>query len=472
MGGIVDHLTQNRGGTERTLPMTLASVIIPVWNGAAELPACLAALMEQSHIPVEIIAVDNASTDGSAGWIAAHYPDVQLVRNSSNLGFGGACNLGLAQAKGDVLVLLNQDTVVQPNWLAALVAVLEEYPDVGIVGSKAHYANGTIQHAGGIVDAQGGGAHIGYRQVDQGQFDRLVDVDYVTGASLAMRRKLYDEIGGFDPAFHPAYLEDVDLCWRARAAGWRVVYAPQSVLVHNERSVAAVPDHDGMLLFHRHRLRFVCKHWPEARLRDEFLPTERAWLSGLGPGGERLIAAVHHAYLAQLLNLGELAGWRQKFLGETDEAITTVARVLLELRTVYPVGVVLTGSAASEEPSPLASLGDASSIAAIREQPFRSEFPVIGPWIAAFRRQWNRISTERYVKPMFHQQSRFNALLVDALQQSRHEQHRMQQRSATVLAEYLSGQAREISVLTQEIEALKRQLAEQPSASEVHQTKK
>jgi GT2 family glycosyltransferase len=451
--------------------MTLASVIIPVWNGAAELPACLAALVEQSYKPVEIIAVDNASMDGSADWVEAHHPNVRLIRNASNLGFGGACNLGLAQAKGDVLVLLNQDTVVQPDWLAALVAVLAEYPDVGIVGSKALYADGTIQHAGGIVDAQGGGAHIGYRQVDQGQFDRLVDVDYVTGASLALRRKLYDEIGSFDPGFHPAYLEDVDLCWRARAAGWRVVFAPQSVLVHNERSVAAVSDYDGMLLFHRHRLRFVCKHWPEARLCDEFLPIERAWLSGLGPGGERLIAAAHHAYLAQLLNLGELAGWRQKFLGESDEAITTIAHVLLELRTVYPVGLVLTGSATSEKPLSLAPLGDARSIAVIREQPFRSELPVIGPWIAAFRRQWNRISTEWYVKPMIRQQSRFNELLLDALHQSRQEQHRVQQRSATVLAEYLAGQAREISALTQEIEALKRQLAEQHPASEVRNTK-
>lgn len=444
--------------------MTLASVIIPVWNGIADLLACLTALQAQDHAPVEIIAVDNHSTDGSADWIAAHHPTVRLIRNAENMGFGGACNTGLAQAKGEILVLLNQDTLVQPHWLAALVAVLAEHPDVGIVGSKALYADGTIQHAGGTVDAQGGGSHLGYRQVDQGQFDRLMDVDYVTGASLALRRKLYEQIGGFDPGFHPAYLEDVDLCWRARTAGWRVVYAPQSALIHNERSMAAVSSYEGMLLYHRHRLRFVCKHWSGERLHDEFLPTETAWLNSFGLGGERLTAVVHHAYLEQLLKLGELAAWRKTLLGEAPEEITTVAQTLLTLRTVYPQA--LTSVTAREEIMPLVPMEQARALAEIREQPFRSDTPVIGSWIAAFRRQWNRVSTEWYVKPMIRQQSHFNTLLLDALQQSHHQQHKAEDRTAAiaavtnVLAEYLAGQEREISTLSQELEAIKRQLTD------------
>lgn len=458
------------------MPMTLASVIIPVWNGIADLPACLAALSAQSHTPLEIIAVDNGSSDASGDWIANHHPEVHLIRNAENLGFGGACNQGLAEAKGEILVLLNQDTVAQPGWMAALVTVMMEDAKIGIAGSKALYADGTIQHAGGTVDAQGGGAHTGYRQVDEGQFDRLVDVDYVTGASLALRRQLYEQIGGFDPGFYPAYLEDVDLCWRARAAGWRVVYAPQSVLIHNERSVAASSAYEGMLLFHRHRLRFVCKHWPIERLRGEFLPTETEWLRSLGPGGERLIAACHHAYLAQLLNLGELAQWRQRLLGEMPETMETVAQLLLSLRTVYPLKLV--EFSAMEDPVPPVISIDARPLAEIREQPFHSDVPGIGPLIAGFRQQWNRVSTEWYVKPMIRQQSHFNVLLLDALQQSHaqnfalnfhlndqvnqqlHQLHAAQQRIDTVLAEYLAGQAREISALAQEVEALKRRLDE------------
>lgn len=457
--------------------MTLVSVIIPVWNGATDLPACLEALAAQTHAPLEIIAVDNASTDDSTTWIATHHPTVRLLRNQENLGFGEACNRGLAEAKGEILILLNQDTVVRPGWAAALATTLAEHADVGIAGSKALYADGTIQHAGGVVDAQGGGSHLGYRQQDQGQFDELVDVEYVTGASLAMRRRLYEQIGGFDPGFYPAYLEDVDLCWRARAAGWRVVYAPQSVLIHNERSVAASPTYEGKLLFHRHRLRFVCKHWSADKLRSEFLPVESAWLRGLGPGGEQLIAASHHAYLAQLLNLGELASWRQKLLGETPQAIETVAQVLLELRSIYPLK--LAEFNAIEQPELPVLSSEARPLAEIREQPFRSEVPLIGPWIAAFRQQWNRVSTEWYVKPMIRQQSRFNALLLDALQQSHqqnfqlhhHVNHQVnqqleqlyaaQQRSDTVLNEYVAGQAREISALAQELELLKRRLSEQ-----------
>jgi GT2 family glycosyltransferase len=436
----------------------LASVIIPVWNGMNDLPGCLAALSEQSHAPLEIIAVDNASTDGSAGWIAAHHPNVCLIRNTENTGFGRACNVGLAAAKGDVLLLLNQDTVVRPEWLAALVKTLDADAAIGIAGSKALYPDGTIQHAGAVVDARGASEHLGYRQPDQGQFDRLADVDYVTGASLAMRRTLYEQIGGFDPGFYPAYLEDVDLCYRARAAEWRVVYVPTSVLVHNERSAAATPDYAGALLYHRHRLRFVCKHWPLARLRDEFMPAEIEWLTHLRPSEEQWLAAAHHAYMVQLLNLGELSSWRQKLLGETPQAIEGVAQVLIQLRAVYPLHLM--GITAQRGPLPIAPLQEAQPLTEIREQPFHSNVPLFGRWIAAFRQRWNRISTEWYVRPMIRQQSTFNSLLWHALAQSRQQQHDLQERFALALTEYLSGQAQEISELSQEVERLKRRVVE------------
>jgi GT2 family glycosyltransferase len=228
-------------------------------------------------------------------------------------------------AKGNVLVLLNQDTIVRPDWLAALVKILDENADIGIAGSKALYPDGTIQHAGAVVDKRGASTHLGYHQEDKGQFDRLMDVDYITGASLALRYTLYQQIGGFDPGFFPAYLEDVDLCYRARAAGWRVVYTPESVLIHNERSIAIKPNYEGAHLYHRQRLRFVCKHWSAQQLRDEFLPTEIAWMTQLKPTQEEWLAAAHHAYLVQLLNMGELSKWRQTLLSEAPETIEAVA---------------------------------------------------------------------------------------------------------------------------------------------------
>lgn len=438
--------------------MTLASVIIPMWNGSSDLPACLAALREQSHAPLEIIAVDNASTDGSGDWIATHYPAVRLIRNRENRGFGGACNAGLAAAQGDVLVLLNQDTRVRGEWLAALVKAFADDGNIGIAGSKALYPDGTIQHAGAVVDSRGASEHLGYHQADRGQFERMTDVDYVTGASLALRRSVYERIGGFDPGFYPAYLEDVDLCYRARAAGWRVVYVPTSTLVHNERSSAATPNYAGALLYHRHRLRFVCKHWPLARLRDEFLPAETIWLHQLRPSEEQWLAAAHHAYMVQLLNLGELSIWRQQLLGESSQAIEGVAQVLTTLRTVYPLHLM--GITPDRALLPVAPLQEAQGLTEIREQPFRSAVPIVGRWIAAFRQAWNRVSTEWYVRPLIRQQSTFNSLLWHALAQSRQQQHDLQQRTALTLTEYLSGQAQEISELSQEVERLKRRVAE------------
>lgn len=436
--------------------MKLASVIIPVWNGMNDLPACLAALAAQSYAPLEIIAVDNASTDGSGDWIATHHPTVRLIRNAENTGFGGACNAGLAAAKGDVLVLLNQDTIVQPEWLSALMKALEAESGIGIAGSKALYPDGTIQHAGAVIDARGASEHLGYHQPDTGQFDQQKDVDYVTGASLAIRRTLYEQIGGFDPGFYPAYLEDVDLCYRARAAGWRVAYVPTSVLVHNERSAAATPDYAGALLYHRHRVRFVCKHWSVARLRDEFLPAEVEWINQLRPSEEQWLAAAHHAYMVQLLNLGELSTWRQKLLGEPPQAIEQVAQVLIQLRSVYPPH--LFGIRPERAPLPIAPLQEAQSLVEIREVPFRSNVPLIGRWIAAFRRRWNSVSTEWYVRPMIRQQSTFNSLLWHALTQSHQQQYDLQQRIAFAMTEYLNGQAQEISELSQEVERLKRRI--------------
>ena len=441
---------------------TLASVIIPVRNGADDLPACLDALLAQSYPAVEIIAVDDASTDASAELIAARYPQVKLIRHADNVGFGGACNAGLAAAQGDPLVLLNQDTAVRPDWLAALVDVLQSTPDVGIAGSKALYPDGTIQHAGGVIDERGNGTHRGVGAAESDAFDQLADMDYVTGASLALRRAVYTQIGGLDEGFAPVYFEDVDLCLRARAAGWRVVYAPESVLVHHERSAAAGQSYEQMARFHTNRLRLVLKHWPAARLTDEFLPAEADWLATMGEGGEQLVAALHQAYLTHLLNLGELARHRQALLGEEAGEIDRVAQVLLTLRTVYPLSVV--GGEGPPGAEAIPALTDMGELSALRPQPFRSDVPLIGPLIAAFRTQWNRVATEWYLRPILSQQTRFNATTTEALRQAmdaRQQDAYQRQRQAEVLAAYLAGQAREIGALTQEIAALKAKLGQE-----------
>jgi hypothetical protein len=178
----------------------------------------------------------------------------------------------------------------------------------------------------------------------------------------------------------------------------------------------------------------------------------------LKPSEEEWLAAAHHGYMVQLLNLGDLSTWRQALLGETLEAMETVAQLLLTLRRVYPLELM--GTSTDRTLSPLRTLQAAQLLAEIRDQPFHSNVPVIGRWIAAFRQQWNRVSTEWYVKPMIRQQSHFNTLLLTAFMQSRQEQHDLQQRAVLVLTEYLEGHSSEISELAQEIERLKRLVAE------------
>jgi len=424
-----------------------ASAIIPVWNGRQYLPACLDALLAQDYPDFEVVVVDDASTDGSADFIAENYPQVQLIRNERNLGFAGGCNVGLQAAVGDVLVLLNQDTVVQPGWLEALAEILLTNPDVGIAGGKALYPDGTIQHAGGYVDERGEGSHYGCRQKDVGQFDQMRDVDYVTGATLAITRQPFEAIGGLDEGFTPAYYEDVDWCHRAQEAGFRVVYAPQAVLIHKEASTIIEMSHEGMYLYHRHRLRFVLKHWSIRRLVDEFVPAERAWLEGLSEGGERLIAAMHHVYLYHLLYLADVMVWRQESLGASLNDADTLADALLTLRTVAPLRLTRPDVDFTDVAGLLGELHQRWSI---REQPFRSEIPIFGPLLAAFRRQWNRVSTEWYVRPMIQQQIEFNARVVTMLDTLTHEQRRL----VKVLAEYIGEDGREIAELAQEIRQL------------------
>ena len=258
-----------------------ASVIIPVWNGRAVLEACLEAVLGQrtpnGSMP-EVIAVDNASADGSADFIAAHYPQVRLIHNAYNQGFAGGCNRGLEQATGDLLILLNQDTRVQPGWLPELAAAAAD-PSAGVVGSKILYPDGkTIQHAGAWIEWPVGLAHhYGYGEPDQGQWDEPRPVEYVTGAAMAFRRSVLEQVGALDEGFWPGYFEDADFCLRIRSAGLNAIYAPRAVVLHHE-STSVANEAARSYYYHCGRLRLTLKQLPPQRWVREFAPAESAYL--------------------------------------------------------------------------------------------------------------------------------------------------------------------------------------------------
>ncbi len=313
-----------------------ASVIVPMWNGATYIVDCLDAVLSQGMAAVELIVVDDGSTDGSAAFVAKRFSTARVLRLESNQGFARACNHGLRAASGDLLVLLNQDTRVMAGWLEGLASAAAGTA-VGIVGAKALYPDGRLQHAGGTVDDRGEGAHMGYRQTDDPRFEQPADVDFVTGASLALTRDCLERTGGLDEGFARAYYEDVDLCYRARQQGLRVVYTPRATLIHAEVSAVASDRHESLFSVHRNRLRFVLKHWPADRFFNRFIPAERPWLAALRGGGDRLIAAMHRVYLHHVLHLRDIARFRAVWHSDPPDTLDRIAEALISLRQIMPL---------------------------------------------------------------------------------------------------------------------------------------
>lgn len=207
------------------------SVVIVNWNGRRWLESCLPALAAQRYRHFEIIVVDNASEDDSVAWLAQNWPDVRVLIQPENTGFAAANNRGIEVATGDWIATLNNDTLVDANWLANLVAAAGE-PQVGMVASLVVFWDdpGRVDAAGIEVDVAGMAWNRGHgRPVEE-----VLVEDEVFGpnASAALyRRQMLAEIGAFDEDFF-AYYEDVDLAWRARQAGWRCHYAPAAVVRH------------------------------------------------------------------------------------------------------------------------------------------------------------------------------------------------------------------------------------------------
>ncbi len=210
-----------------------ASIIIPNWNGKSHLDRCLSSLQTQSYSGFETIVVDNGSTDGSQGYIRENFPEVILLELQENLGFTGACNAGFKIAAGEYIVLLNNDTEVDSNWIAGIVDSFEGDDQVGIVASKIMMFDRRdhFHSAGDLYYLDGTPGNRGVWQVDIGQYDQPELVFSACGAAAAYRRSLIDDIGFLDEDLYFS-CEDVDMGWRAQLAGWKVLYNPQAIVYH------------------------------------------------------------------------------------------------------------------------------------------------------------------------------------------------------------------------------------------------
>jgi GT2 family glycosyltransferase len=229
------------------------SVIVPTHNTRALTLRCVETLAAEGTDGLEILVVDDGSSDGTAEALAAAHPQVRVVRNVSAVGFTRAANLGMAQAGGDLLLLLNSDTEVAPGAFAPLLAAFASDPRLGAAGAVLHYPDGSPQWSGGSAPTPlwlFGLASGLPPLLARLPFWRRIKpvgagagrVEWVTGAALALRRQAWEEAGGFDESFR-FYGQDLDLCLRLRDAGWKVEIVPELRVLHHHGATIGSRSH-------------------------------------------------------------------------------------------------------------------------------------------------------------------------------------------------------------------------------------
>ncbi|MFL6333788.1 MAG: glycosyltransferase [Pyrinomonadaceae bacterium] len=296
------------------------SLIIPVYNKVEFTFQCLRSLLrEVDFAETEVIVVDNASTDRTRELLAHFRGYVRVVENAENRGFVDACNQGAEVAGGRYLVFLNNDTAVLPGWLDHLVETVERDERAGAVGSLFLYPDGRIQEAGSIVWSNGETFKYGWgRSPEDRRYTFAREVDYCSGASLLIRRELFEQLGGFDRRYAPAYYEDTDLCMGVRSLGYKVIYQPASRLYHYEGATAGTDPRAGYKRFQViNRDKFYDKwrdvlareHHPEEPARAE-RAANRRWAMQVAVFDDRIPTPDRDAGSLRMLNiLRALSEW-------------------------------------------------------------------------------------------------------------------------------------------------------------------
>jgi GT2 family glycosyltransferase len=305
-------------------PRPKASVIVVNLNGLRYLDTCFEALLDQDlEGGFEALLVDNGSSDQSVDHVRSRWPQVRIHESRTNLGFAGGNNLGIREARGENVVLLNNDTRVRPGWLQALVTTAEAAPDAGAVTSKLVYKErpNVIQNAGSLLLSDGSGADRGSGEDDSGQFDRQEEVFAACGCAVLFKRRMLDEVGAFDESFF-CYYEDTDLSWRMRLRGWRVMYEPRAVVEHVHSGTSS--EWSPFFTFHvdRNRLFMILKNAPAGFVLRAF--------AGLGARAVGRACLLLVALVAPSLVRREGTGWA----GEQQPARRGASRAGIQVKVL------------------------------------------------------------------------------------------------------------------------------------------
>jgi O-antigen biosynthesis protein len=238
------------------------SLIIPVHNKLELTQSCLASLLlHKDKIGFEVIVVDDASSDASFEFLSG-VQGLRVYQMSEQSGYVLSSNKGAELARGETLVFLNNDTIVQEHWLENLLDTFQRFPDTGIAGAKLLYPNGRLQEAGGAIFRDGSVWNKGrFENADNARFSYVCEVGYVSGAVLAMRKHVFDALKGFDPHFAPGYFEDTDLAMRVRTTGLKIRYQAFSHVVHIEGGTSGTQLDSGMKAFQIPHQKKFAERW-------------------------------------------------------------------------------------------------------------------------------------------------------------------------------------------------------------------
>ncbi|MCF8368085.1 MAG: glycosyltransferase family 2 protein [Bacteroidales bacterium] len=216
------------------------ALVILNWNGKKFLEDFLPGVIEHSKKDAEVIVADNASTDGSVEFLQSNFPSVRIILNESNGGYAKGYNDALKQIEADYFILLNSDIEVTPGWIKPVIELLESDPKIAAAQPKlrSYYEREKFEYAGaagGFVDSFGypfcRGRLFQSLETDTGQYDDIHEVFWATGACLFIKASVFIQLGGFDERFF-AHMEEIDLCWRAKNKGYRIMFCPDSVVYH------------------------------------------------------------------------------------------------------------------------------------------------------------------------------------------------------------------------------------------------
>jgi GT2 family glycosyltransferase len=240
----------------------LISVVILNWNGIKVLEQCLSSLKGQTYVPLEIIVVDNASTDGSVDVVREEFPNVRLIVNERNLGFGGGNNIGIRAATGRYIMMLNNDTRLDPRCIEELKRAIEKGDRFGACASKIllEYEDDLIDAAGIVVCPDG--LSIGRGRLEKGdRYNEETEVFFASDCACLYRREMLEDIGFYDEDFF-AYADETDMGWRAHLAGWRCIYNPKAVVYHFHSASSGTYSSFKAFLVERNRIWVAVKSFP------------------------------------------------------------------------------------------------------------------------------------------------------------------------------------------------------------------